>query len=243
MIEASKLKTVVLSMDSSQLPLDLGHRPALGREDFLIAPCNEVAVAWIDRWPDWPGHALAFYGPSGCGKTHLAHVWQSESAAISITADDLLSHDPDELLVKQKNCILDCPERDLEISAELQRKLFHLFNFVREEGGTMLFTGQEAPARWAVSLPDLSSRLSAVPSFEMGSPDDFLFEALLVKLFYDRQLTISKEVLRFLVLRLDRSFEAAREIVSNLDQASLASQREITIPFAKAILQKFHSQN
>ncbi len=230
-------------MDSSQLPLDLGHRPALGRDDFLIAPCNEVAVAWIDRWPDWPGHALAFYGPSGCGKTHLAHVWQTESAAVAITADDLLSREADELLSVQSNCILDGLEQELVSSSELQRKLFHLYNFVREEGGTILFTGQEAPARWAISLPDLASRLSAVPSFEMGSPDDFLFEALLVKLFYDRQLTISKEVLRFLVPRLDRSFEAAREIVSDLDQASLASQREITIPFAKAILHKFHSPN
>ncbi|OUS14981.1 DNA replication protein [Rhodospirillales bacterium 47_12_T64] len=228
-------------MDSSQLPLDLGHRPALGREDFLIAPCNEVAVAWIDRWPDWPGHALAFYGPSGCGKTHLAHVWQTESAAISISTKDLLNSDPDELLLQQNNCILDDLEQDLVASPELQRKLFHLYNFVREEGGTILFTGQEAPARWAISLPDLASRLSAIPSFEMGSPDDFLFEALLVKLFYDRQLTISKEVLRFLVLRLDRSFEAAREIVRNLDQASLASQREITIPFAKSVLEKSHS--
>ncbi|MEH6632755.1 MAG: hypothetical protein V7776_18205 [Halopseudomonas aestusnigri] len=230
-------------MDSSQLPLDLGHRPALGREDFLIAPCNEVAVAWIDRWPDWPGHALAFYGPSGCGKTHLAHVWQPESAAVAITADDLLSHEADELLSVQSNCILDGLELELVASPELQRKLFHLYNYVREEGGTMLFTGQEAPSRWAISLPDLASRLSAVPSFGMGSPDDFLFEALLVKLFYDRQLTISKEVLRFLVPRLDRSFEAAREIVSDLDQASLASQREITIPFAKAILHKFHSKD
>ncbi|WP_419902398.1 HdaA/DnaA family protein [Kiloniella sp.] len=229
-------------MDSSQLPLDLGHRPALGREDFLIAPCNEVAVAWIDRWPDWPGHALAFYGPSGCGKTHLAHVWQNESAAISIAAADLLKSDPDELLSLQKNCIVDDIASELLGSSELQRKLFHLYNYVREESGTILFTGQEAPSRWAISLPDLASRLSAVPSFEMGSPDDFLFEALLVKLFYDRQLTISKEVLRFLVLRLDRSFEAAREIVSNLDHASLASQREITIPFAKAILHKISTQ-
>ena len=42
-------------MGAIQLPLDLGHRPALGREDFLVAPSNQGAVAWIDRWPDWPG--------------------------------------------------------------------------------------------------------------------------------------------------------------------------------------------
>ena len=222
-------------MDSSQLPLDLGHRPALGREDFLVAPCNEVAVAWIDQWPDWPGHALAFYGPSGCGKTHLAHVWRTESAAVFISENKLLAQDPEELLMGQRGCILDDLELPLVSNPELQRRLFHLYNFVREEAGYILFTGRQAPARWNISLPDLASRLSSVPSFEMGAPDDFLFEALLVKLFYDRQLSISKEVLRFLVLRLDRSFEAARQIVSTLDQASLASQREITIPFIKFV--------
>ncbi len=50
---------------TAQLPLELELRPALGRDDFLVAPSNEVAVAWIDRWPDWPGPALALYGPPG----------------------------------------------------------------------------------------------------------------------------------------------------------------------------------
>ncbi|MCZ4280365.1 DnaA/Hda family protein [Kiloniella laminariae] len=225
-------------MDSSQLPLDLGHRPALGREDFLIAPCNELAVAWIDRWPDWPGHTLGFYGPSGCGKTHLAQVWRADSAAVLVTAEGLAEMDADVLLAGQRNCVVDDIVPALTKSSELQRRLFHLYNYVREEKGYLLFTGQEAPARWAVDLPDLASRLAAVPAFALGLPDDFLFEALLVKLFYDRQLTISKEVLRFLVLRLDRSFEAARQIVSTLDQASLASQREITIPFIRGVLEK-----
>ncbi len=62
-----------------QLALDFGHRPALGREDFLVAPCNEDAVAWVDRWPDWPGPALVIHGPAGCGKTHLAQVWRRRS--------------------------------------------------------------------------------------------------------------------------------------------------------------------
>ncbi|MGB8274330.1 MAG: DNA replication protein, partial [Alphaproteobacteria bacterium] len=69
-----------------QLPLDLPHRPALGLEDFLVAPCNVGAVRWIDRWPDWPGPVLAITGPSACGKTHLAHVWQARSGAAMLSA-------------------------------------------------------------------------------------------------------------------------------------------------------------
>ena len=54
------------------LPLSVGQ---IG----LVAPSNEAAVAWIDRWPDWPGSALVVHGPPGSGKTHLAEVWRARS--------------------------------------------------------------------------------------------------------------------------------------------------------------------
>ena len=59
-------------MTGSQLPLDLGHHPALSEGDFLVAPCNAEAHAWLERWPRWPGPASVIFGPAQCGKTHLA---------------------------------------------------------------------------------------------------------------------------------------------------------------------------
>jgi chromosomal replication initiation ATPase DnaA len=73
----------------SQLPLDLGFRPALSRTDFLIAPCNAAAVAWLDRWPSWPSPALALWGPQRSGKTHLMEVWRARSGARPIEAGAL----------------------------------------------------------------------------------------------------------------------------------------------------------
>ena len=55
----------------AQLILDLPYRPAQGREDFLVAACNEAAVAWIERPEDWPNGLLVIHGPGGSGKTHL----------------------------------------------------------------------------------------------------------------------------------------------------------------------------
>lgn len=65
-----------------QLSLDLECHPALGQEDFLVASCNEQAVAWLDRWSDWGAPGLVIHGPAGCDKTHLAHVWQARSLAV-----------------------------------------------------------------------------------------------------------------------------------------------------------------
>ena len=61
--------------DMIQLALDFPHRPSLGREDFMVAKCNQEAVFTIDLWPAWPYFSICIYGPSGCGKTHLANVF------------------------------------------------------------------------------------------------------------------------------------------------------------------------
>ena len=71
-----------------QLVLDLAVRPALGRADFLVAPSNALAVAWVDRWPDWPMRRLAVTGPQGAGKTHLAHVWSARAGAAILPAEE-----------------------------------------------------------------------------------------------------------------------------------------------------------
>jgi chromosomal replication initiation ATPase DnaA len=70
----------------SQLGLDLPYRPALGRADFLVSDCNAAALGWIERWPDWPSHALVLHGPEGCGKSHLAHLWCERAGARLISA-------------------------------------------------------------------------------------------------------------------------------------------------------------
>ena len=71
-------------MTGRQLPLPLAAETALGRADFVTAPGNSAALAIIERWPDWPLHALAIYGPVGCGKTHLAEIWRANSEAMRV---------------------------------------------------------------------------------------------------------------------------------------------------------------
>ncbi len=224
---------------AAQLPLELAHRPALRREDFLVAPGNEVAVAWIDRWPDWPGPALALYGPPGCGKSHLCQVWRAASGAAEIVAGRLASAEPPELLGAARACVLDDAEAVLAVGAEAERRLMHLYNLLAEAGGHLLVTGANPPARWPASLPDLRSRLAAMPAARLAAPDDALMQAVLVKLFADRQLKVGGEVIRFLAARMERSFAAARALVAALDRASLVERRAITVPLARRVLQDY----
>jgi len=117
-----------------------------------------------------------------------------------------------------------------------ERALLHLFNLLREGGGHLLLTGASPPARWALALPDLRSRLTALPVASLLPPDDAVLEAVIVKLFADRQLLVEPDVVRFLANRLDRSFAAAADAVAVLDRAALAHARAVTIPLVRVAL-------
>jgi DnaA regulatory inactivator Hda len=215
----------------SQLTLGLSHRPALGRDDFLVASSNAEAVAWLDRWPDWPATALALHGPAGSGKSHLAQVWRRRSGAIEAGR----SFDPP-VLAAAGAVVLDLG--DAAGPAD-ERALLHLYNLLAERRGHLLLVGREPPARWPVALPDLSSRLSTAPAVALLPPDDELRAAVMVKLFADRQLRVDAEVVTYLLQRLDRSFAAIGDIVAALDETALAERRPITVPLARAVLARF----
>lgn len=216
----------------AQLVLDFGHRSALGREDFLVAPSNAEAVAWLDRWPAWPAPALAIYGPEGCGKSHLVQVWRARSCALEFPRADLESWALGERLGVARAAFIDDADRGVDEAA-----LLHLYNMLAERGGHLLVTGREGPARWALQLADLRSRLIAAPAVAVAAPDEALMAALLVKLFADRQLRVNADLVAYVVTRMDRSFEAARRLVAALDQTALAARRRITVPLARAVLE------
>jgi len=219
----------VTSGSRRQLAIPFEHRPALGAEDFLIAPGNREAVAWLDRWPDWPGHALALHGPEGCGKSHLAQVWLARCGGTLVRGGDLGPDDPVRLAAGPT--VIEDADRGVDETA-----LFHLYNLAREEGGFLLFTGRQAPARWPVVLPDLRSRLATVTAVALGRPDDALIGAVLAKQFDDRQLRVPDDVVAWLVQRMERSFAAIGAVVESLDSLSLAERRNITVPLARRAL-------
>lgn len=219
-------------MTQRQMALELPLEPNYSRHDFLIAEANEAALAAIDLFPERPGTAMALVGPEGSGKTHLAHIWR-ERVGASFVATAELGAAVERLAGAGVPARLAVDEAQLVAGdAESERALFHLLNLNREQGGALLLVAREAPARWAVKLPDLKSRLAALPTAVIGAPDDALLGAVLVKLFADRQVVVGEEVIGFLLGRMERSLSAARTIVARLDALSLEGKRPITVPLA-----------
>ncbi|EME68949.1 DNA replication initiation ATPase [Paramagnetospirillum caucaseum] len=219
--------------DDRQLPLAFGHVPSLAADDFLVAPCNARAHEWIGAPALWPGPASILAGPAGSGKTHLAHLFARSGGGVLVSAAELAPDSSRPLLESVPVlAVEDCDRPGLDEVA-----LFHLINQGREMGRFLLLTARAAPAAWGVRLPDLRSRLLAMPVAGIGAPDDSLLAALLVKLFDDRQLRIGEDVVHFLVGRMERSFAACAGMVERLDRAALAGRRAVTVPLARRILE------
>ncbi|MEM7507438.1 MAG: DnaA/Hda family protein [Pseudomonadota bacterium] len=219
----------------AQLTFDLPHRTALERSDFLVSTCNAQAVALIDGWRDWPGRRLALTGAARAGKSHLTHVWQALSGAKVIAACDL-AHGvlPKGALVAVEDVdqIASLSEQNRRLAEET---LFHLYNRQAGEGGYLLLSGAEVPARWASLLPDLRSRLATLTVARIEPPDDMLLSSLMVKHFNDRQIRVAPDAIAFMVRRMERSCAAAEDLVERLDAASLTRKRALTIPFVREV--------
>ncbi len=222
-------------ISQEQIPFDLGNRTALGRDDFLVAPNNHDAVAWIDLWPEWPAPCLVLYGPVASGKTHLGAVWSEKSSAMCVKAGDINETLIGDIADMKQHVIIEDAD-DLIGDIQGEKGLFHLYNIFKEEQRSFLVTLQEPPVRRSFSLPDLASRLRAAPSVAIREPDEELLGALIVKLFNDRQIRIGAEVLQYVLPRIERSFEAVRDLVEQADHRALIEKRSITVPLLRDIL-------
>jgi chromosomal replication initiation ATPase DnaA len=217
-----------------QLTLDLAlPPPTFAREDFVVSTGNREALAWLDRWPDWPAPALALNGPAGSGKTHLARIWAAHAPAAVLDAADLEGKSVADLasLAQAHAAILvDHADRAPE------RALFHLYNLMRERRGHLLLVAELPPAHWHIDLPDLASRLRAAPAVAVAPPDDELLGSIILKQLGDRQLHAGPGVVQYLVTRMERSAEAARRVVAALDQRALSERRDIDRRLAADVL-------
>ncbi len=211
------------SVSPRQLLLALDHTESFAREDFLSGPSNAAALALIESWPDWPNRVMALIGPEGSGKSHLASIWAADVGARSISARSL-SHLDLPAAFATGALVLE----DLDSAGLDERALFHLLNLTREEAAYVLITARVAPGGLSVGIPDLASRLRAVPGVAMAPPDDALLRALIVKLGSDRQLMFDEGLAGYLANRIERSFAAARAAVARLDEEALRQHRPVT---------------
>jgi chromosomal replication initiation ATPase DnaA len=218
-----------------QIPLDLGARRALGRQDFQIGASNLAAVNLIDRWPEWPAPLLIISGPPASGKSHLAAVWCERAQAEIIRPEMLLSSTAEQIAGMGKHLVLDGLDPWLG-DRQAETTLFHLYNIFWSEKRSILATMRMTPAQAQFVVADLASRVRSSLAAQIQPPDDMLLASVLIKLFSDRQLSVTNDVIQYVLPRMERSFAAARDIVDRADQFALSQKRGISVPLMRHVM-------
>jgi len=210
-----------------QLRLSLGREAQPSFADFVRGPSNAAAADAVRAWPAWRDGCLALIGPMGAGKSYLAHAWAEMAGALVLKPDA-----PDVEAAAGRPVLLEDADRGASTEG-----LFHLINLAARPGGGLLLTGRTAPVAWPTALPDLRSRLNALPVAEIGPPDDAVLEGVLRKFFRERNIRPPEEVYPYLLARMTRSIPDAAEIVRRLDEAGDAGFRPVTRVLARQILE------
>lgn len=190
----------------TQIGLPLEWR---GGDDFLVSAANQLAVAHLERWRDWPLSVSILTGPPRSGRSRLA------SHFARISGGDVID---------------DAQGQDDGI-------LFHAWNDVQTARRPLLLVGRDAPSQWGVTLPDLRSRLAAAPHVAIAQPDEHLAHALVTSYFAQAGARFAADLPDWLLRRIDRSYDSIARATRLLDNAALASGRKISVTMAKEVLQ------
>jgi chromosomal replication initiation ATPase DnaA len=216
-----------------QFALDLPARVDFRASRFIDGAANADARAALLRWRDWPRGVMALIGPEGSGKSHLASIWTEDARARTLSFRELAGGL--EGLPAGTSLLVEDIDQDVP-----EQALFHAINRAAEQNvPALLLTARQRPVLWKVELPDLVSRLRALPHVELHEPDDELLTRVLEKLFSDRGSPVNPGVIEYLLPRMDRSVAAARQLVEQIDKRALVKKTPVTRSVAREVLERW----
>ncbi len=212
-------------VQTRQLWLDLTPKGgAYRRETFVEGQSNSLARKALAMWQDWPAGLLVLTGPSGCGKSHLAHLWTNDCGGQKTNLTSLPRTLEGFLLIEDLPANMD------------DNTLFRLINAAANAEVRVLLTSSVLPRVWPVVLRDLKSRLAAMHTITIEEPDDVVLTGVLNKLFADRQITVDKQVITYLLSRMERSTTAALKTVERIHDKGHDLGQNIRLPLVRKVI-------
>ena len=214
----------------NQLLLKFNQKQNFNYEDFFVSKSNYFAFSLIEKWPKWEKNIVNIYGEKSSGKTHLANIFYKKNKTIKITEDQL----NDEIIKKLKvyeNIILE----DFKNKTD-ERLLYSLFNLVDNDNKYLLINSLKPISEMNFLLDDLKSRSKNCLFAKIENPDDDLMFAIIVKSFSDKQITVDKKLINFIIKRIDRSYGKISDFIYKIDELSLKKKKPINIKTIKEIL-------
>ena len=217
-------------MSENQLFIKFENIKDYKKENFFVSTSNLEAFEILNSWPKWIKKFINLYGEKYSGKSHLARIFESKSTCLNISEKDFT----EEILIKFKtkqSLIIEDYQNNIS-----ENLLYSLINIVEQENKYLLITSEKPINEFNYKLNDLVSRLNNFLYIKLGVPDDELIYALIVKNFSDRQITIDKKLIDYIIKRIDRSYESIFIFISKVDQLSLQKGKPINLEVIKKVL-------
>ena len=214
----------------NQLLLNFNFKKSFNEHDYYVSDSNYFAFNLIDKWPKWEKRILNIHGEKFSGKTHLAKIFQLKSSALFLNEKDI-SNEIFKKIKLYESIIID------EFSNIIEENLIYsIFNLV-DQGSKYLLINTETPiSEIKFKLPDLVSRSKNSLLAKIEPPDDDLIFALILKNFSDRQIKLEKQIIDFIVNRIERSYGKISEFIYKVDELSLKKKKPINLKTIKEIL-------
>jgi len=215
---------------SDQLILKFPSHQAYKKEDFYVSPSNQEAYDFINSWPKWIKRTVNIFGPSGSGKSHLASILKSKTSCLQIETKKL----SDEIFFKFKTKeTLIIENLDRKVSEKL---LFSLWNIALQDNKYLLITSKKPINSFKFKLRDLTSRVTSSFIIGINLPSDDLISVILAKNFSDKQITVEKKHIDYIIQRIDRSYEKISQFILTLDKYSLKKGSPFGLKLIKEVL-------
>ena len=210
-----------------QYNLNFDNFTSYSEDNFLISDSNKLSYKFLLQNKVNINNIFLF-GPKKSGKSHLSAIWCKRFDAIKLNLNKTNIRLIDNL---NENILIEDVFNNLD-----EEKLFHIINNLNKNKKILLNSHIE-PKKYQFKLNDLSSRIKTFNLIKISMPDDYLISNLIIKLFNDKQIKIkNKEVINYLIPRIERSFENVYALVKKIDKYSLSNKRNITIKLIKEII-------
>ena len=214
----------------NQLLLNFEFKQNFKDEDFYVSKSNYFAFNLIDTWPKWEKNFLNICGDNFSGKSHLANIFLKKFKGIKISAHSLKSENLQEIKVHE-NIILENFDQNID-----EVLIYSLFNIIDQDNKYLIINSTIPINEINFKLDDLRSRTKNCLYAKIEKPDDELMFALILKNFSDRQITIDKKLIDFIIKRIDRSYSKIFEFIYKIDEISLKKKKSINLNIIKETL-------
>ena len=216
----------------NQLLLDFDYEQNFRDDDFYVGKSNHYAFELINKWPKWEKNFLNISGEKFSGKTHIANIFLKRFNGIKIKTSELNDENLKTIKTHQ-NIVLE------DLSLEINEKLIYtLFNIIDQDNKFLIITSTKPIVEMDFQLEDLRSRTKNCLLAKIENPDDELMFALILKNLSDRQITLDKKLINFIIKRVDRSYGKIFEFIYKIDKISLKKKKSIDFKIINEALEE-----